>query len=317
DELVFVVGTTNFVESLDPALLRPGRFEFHLHIPYPEADDRRSILSIYNQKMRLQMTPEALETAVRRTNDFVMGAAGGTRYSGDHLNALCRAIARNRLRENRTDACTPTDVEKALTQWIERPTITKTEEWVLATHESGHAIVSLYCEHAPPIERISIASEMKWAFGYVKYADPAQKYIRTVNFYRDQLCISLGAREAERLLLEDISLGATADLESATAIARELVEVHGLGGEALGLSQYFDMETGKRRRDLAPSTLALLDEQVAKLLETERARAERLLRENLPQLKMLRDLLIERKTLDAQQLREAFPASTNTTKSPA
>ena len=77
EELVFVVGTTNFVESLDPALLRPGRFEFHLHIPYPEADDRRAILRIYNRKMRLQLTDEALEFAVRRTDDFVMGLPRG------------------------------------------------------------------------------------------------------------------------------------------------------------------------------------------------------------------------------------------------
>ena len=69
DELVFVVGTTNFVESLDPALLRPGRFEFHLHIPYPDDDDRREILKIYDKKMRLQFTDEALEYAVRRTGD--------------------------------------------------------------------------------------------------------------------------------------------------------------------------------------------------------------------------------------------------------
>ena len=71
EEMVFVVGTTNFVEILDPALLRPGRFEFHLHIPYPAADDRRAILKIYDQKMRLQMTDEALEYAVRRTGDGV------------------------------------------------------------------------------------------------------------------------------------------------------------------------------------------------------------------------------------------------------
>ena len=66
--MVFVVGTTNFVEILDPALLRPGRFEFHLHIPYPDADDRREILKIYDQKMGLQMTPETLEHAVERTD---------------------------------------------------------------------------------------------------------------------------------------------------------------------------------------------------------------------------------------------------------
>src|SRR5215475_3066980 len=93
EELVFVIGTTNFVEILDPALLRPGRFEFHLHIPYPEAEDRREILKIYDRKMHLQMTEEALEYAVRRTADQVPGQAAGMRYTGDHLNALCRALA--------------------------------------------------------------------------------------------------------------------------------------------------------------------------------------------------------------------------------
>ncbi len=98
DELVFVVGTTNFVESLDPALLRPGRFEFHLHIPFPEAEDRRAILRIYDEKLGLKMTDEALEKAVLATAGRVPGA-GDTRYSGDHLRALCRQLARRRLRE--------------------------------------------------------------------------------------------------------------------------------------------------------------------------------------------------------------------------
>ncbi|MBL8800032.1 MAG: ATP-binding protein, partial [Planctomycetia bacterium] len=74
EEMVFVVGTTNFVESLDPALLRPGRFEFHLHIPYPEADDRRDIIKIYDKKMRLQLSDEAVEFAVKRSGDYVIGA---------------------------------------------------------------------------------------------------------------------------------------------------------------------------------------------------------------------------------------------------
>src|SRR5262249_25053971 len=110
EELVFVVGTTNFVEILDPALLRPGRFEFHLHIPYPNEEDRRAILRIYDQKMRLRMSAETLEHAVKRTDYVVPGAAAGTLFSGDHLNALCRAVARRRLREQRTDETTPEDI---------------------------------------------------------------------------------------------------------------------------------------------------------------------------------------------------------------
>src|SRR5206468_6042128 len=103
------------------------------YIPYPAADDRREILRIYDRKMRLRLTPEALEYAVRRTGDYVPGAAQGTRYSGDHLSALCRAVARIRLREHRggpSDAALveralkptgPEEIDRALTEWVEAP----------------------------------------------------------------------------------------------------------------------------------------------------------------------------------------------------
>jgi cell division protease FtsH len=302
EELVFIVGTTNFVEVLDPALLRPGRFEFHLYIPYPEPDDRREIIKIYDRKMRLNMSPEALEFAVRRTNDQVIGAAGGTRYSGDHLNALCRTIARIRLRDGRTDATNNKDVDTALTEYVERPKMAEGEERVLATHEAGHAVVSMYCPNSPPIERVTIASEMQWAFGYVKHQDPAHRYVQTVGFYIDMMCVALGAREAERLLLSDLSLGAIADLESATAIARELVEVHGLGGDKLGEVQYFDVQQRKRRENLSAQTLDAIDDRVRELVEEQRARAANILKENQAVLEMLRDMLLEEKTIDAKTL---------------
>jgi cell division protease FtsH len=309
EELVFVVGTTNFVESLDPALLRPGRFEFHLHIPYPEGDDRRAILRIYNWKMRLQMTDAALDFAVRRTNDFVIGAASGTRYTGDHLQALCRSIARIRLRDNITGPTESDLVERALTEWVERPKMTPQELSVLATHEAGHAVVSLYCPHAPAIERITIASEMQWAFGYVRHADPAHKYIQTVNYYLDMICVALGAREAEKVFLSDISLGATGDLQSATMIARELVEVHGYGGADVVQYRRMDHE-GKRHPDLSPKLLEELDERVRTIVEEQRQRAEQIIAENKAMVETLRDLLLEHKTIDAKVLTELEPERT-------
>lgn len=305
-ELVFVVGTTNFVESLDPALLRPGRFEFHLHIPYPDHDDRREIIKIYNKKMRLEMSEEAIEGAVKRTNDFVIGAAAGTRYSGDHLNALCRSIARLRLRDN-IQGPTETDlVERALTEWVDRPKMTPHELNVLATHEAGHAVVSLNCPHAPAIERVTIASEMQWAFGYVRHADPAHRYIQTVNFYLDMICVALGAREAEKVFLDDLSLGATGDLNSATSIARELVEMHGYGGD--DLVQYRPMYgDGHRHRDLSPKMLEKLDQRVAAIVEEQRVRAEKIIKENKQLVEVLRDLLLEHKTIDAKTLTTLEP----------
>src|SRR5205085_4894167 len=112
DELVFVVGTTNFVESLDPALLRPGRFEFHLQIPFPNIGDRKQIIGIYDQKLALSLSQRATEYFAKRTGDLVEGQA--TRYSGDHIQAVCRALARMRLRENKAGQPTEVDdVEKA------------------------------------------------------------------------------------------------------------------------------------------------------------------------------------------------------------
>ncbi len=302
EEMVFVVGTTNFVEILDPALLRPGRFEFHLHIPYPDADARREIIRIYDRKMCLKMSEETLEYSVKRTGHGYL-TPQGTPFSGDHLNALCRSIARLRLRDGRDDATTPHDVERALTEYQDRPKMTPAEERVLATHEAGHAICSLFCKHTPPIERITIESDNPWAFGYVRHQDPAHRYIRTRNEYLDAICVALGAREAETLLLDDLSMGAVSDLETATAIARELVEVHGLGGPAVGVARFVSEKDERQRRpDLSESQKDALDRAIRTILEEGRQRAAEVLRENRSLLETLRDLLMEKKTIDAKTL---------------
>lgn len=307
EEMVFVIGTTNFVEILDPALLRPGRFEFHLHIPYPDTDDRRAILEIYNRKMGLQFSESALDYAVKRTGRGYTSSTG-TPFSGDHLNALCRAIARLRIRKDRSDATTPEDIETALTEWIDRPRMTPAELRVLATHEAGHAIVSLHCPHSPPIERITIESENSWAFGYVQHQDPAHKYIYTRDFALDSICVALAAREAEQILLSDMSLGAVGDLETATAIAEDLVEILGLGGSGIPVARYRHSgnsgEGRKRRPEMSEVQKAALDQAVHKILEKQRRRAVRLLQDNLPSLKLLIELLLEKKTVDARSLSE-------------
>jgi cell division protease FtsH len=311
EEMVFVVGTTNFVEILDPALLRPGRFEFHLYIPYPDADDRREILKIYDRKMRLNMTEEALDVAVRRTGDWVAGAAAGTRYSGDHINALCRAMARIRLRDNRTDATQPADVERALTEWVDRAKLTESEKRVVATHESGHAICALFCEHAPPIERITIDSDVAGALGFVRYQDPTHRYIVTRNELLDDVCVLMGGREAEQLLLDDLSIGSSDDLRRATEIARALVEEFGMGGDEAGVCRFHDDRAerpGGRQPHLSQAQLEALDRRIREIVEDGRQRAAKIVRENRALLETLRDLLLEKKVIDAKALGELVPA---------
>jgi cell division protease FtsH len=301
DELVFVVATTNFVESLDPALLRPGRFEFHLQIPFPTAEDRRAILGIYDQKLELKLSARAMDYAVKRTGDLVEGQ--NTRYTGDHLQALCRSVARARLRENRVDATEVPDIEAALADLTERPTLTSREEHVVATHEAGHAVCALFTPHSPAIERISIRGDLAGALGFVSYADPAHRYVVTRGQLLDQICVLFGGREAEGLLLEDLSIGSAADLERATSIARALVETFGMGGDATGVRVY-DPE-GKDR--VSETTRAALEARIKAVLDEQKKRATAILTENRALVETLRSLLVEKKVLDREALSGVLP----------
>lgn len=312
EELVFVVGTTNFVDILDPALLRPGRFEFHLHIPHPDADDRREILEIYNRKMNLQLTDEALQFAVKRTGQFVEGAAAGTRFTGDHLNALCRALARIRFRQQQRGPTEPPEIERALTEWIDRPKMTREEERVVATHEAGHAVCALFCPHSPPIERISIQADMAGALGFVRYQDPSRKYVVTRGELLDDLCVLMGGREAEQLLLDDLSIGSAGDLQRATEIARALVEEFGMGGEQVGVCQFPVLAGGEQPRQLSPGQLEAIDRRVREFLHEAQQRAAELLAQNRALVETLRDLLLEQKVIDAQTLATLVPRKPET-----
>jgi cell division protease FtsH len=306
EDLVFVVGTTNFVEILDPALLRPGRFEFHLHIPYPDAEDRKSILQIYDKKMRLQMSEDALDYAVRRTGRGY-ATSTGTPFSGDHLNAMCRAVARLRIRDNRQDATTPQDVERGLTEYDEKWDLSTREERLLAIHEGGHAVVSLFCPLYPPIERITIKSEMSWAPGYTAHQqDTTMRIGQTREQLMEDLCVLFGGIEAERLLSTDVSTGAAgSDLVRATNTARYMVEFAGMGGET-GLRQFsHSVEGGLRRSpELSEEQRASIDRAVNALINEAQTRAATILRDNRAILETLRDLLLEKKTLDAKALKD-------------
>jgi len=297
NEMVFVVGTTNFVESLDPALLRPGRFEFQLQIPFPGPEDRRAIFEIYDRKLELDFSERAMEYAVKRTGDRVEGF--DTRYTGDHVQAICRALARRRIREQIKAPTEPTDIERALTEYLDRPDLTSDEERVVASHEAGHAVCALYCEHAPPIERISIRGDLAGALGFVSYADPAHRYVTTRAALLDTICVLFGGREAEDLLLADLSIGSAHDLERATGTARALVEEFGLGPAALGVRRFVEVRDLPR---LSDETRQALEAGIRDVLEEQRARARAILEEHRQELVALRDLLLERKVLDREAL---------------
>jgi cell division protease FtsH len=165
-------------------------------------------------------------------------------------------------------------------------------------------VVSLFCPNRPPIERITIRSETSWAPGYVRYKDDDSRRIGlTRSQMLDDLCVLYGGIEAERLLLDDVSTGAAgSDLERATRLAHFLVELGGMGGIEIGLRQFSALDTGQRFRGLSEEQLAALDREVNQVIQEARQRAAAILRENQALLVAMRELLLEKKTLDAQAL---------------
>ncbi|MDY3554070.1 AAA family ATPase [Gemmata sp. JC717] len=317
DELVFVVGTTNFVESLDPALLRPGRFEFHIHIPYPDDDDRRAIFEIYNKKMRLNFNDEALEYAITRTGNRYMTPTG-TAFSGDHLNALCRSVARLRLREGITGETTPKLIEKAITEFDEKVEVHEKDLPVVATHEAGHFLVSIFCPHHQPPEKVTIQSDMPWAPFFTQFKQEKNRIGMSRNEMLDQLAVLYGGIEAERLLIGDVSTGASgmgapgSDLSRASLIAEYMVQVCGMSNLAAPLRSFRD-EKGDRAV-LSGSMAEAIDRQVNTIIVEAQAKAAAILTKHKADLIKLRDELTEKKTIEGdrtkaiiEELRAKYP----------
>ena len=168
----------------------PGRFEFHLHIPYPDADDRRAILEIYDQKMGLEMTPRRSTTRCKRTGELVRGPTAARATRGDHLNALCRALARTRLREGTTGADRGRGRRAALTEYLERPEADAARGDASSPRtRPATRSCALFCEHAPPIERISIRGDL----GRRARLRPATPTRRTATSSRAASCSTASA----------------------------------------------------------------------------------------------------------------------------
>lgn len=299
-ESVFVVGTTNFLESLDGALLRPGRFEFLIEIPAPGVQDRREIVEIYDRKLELGLSRELQEHLVRRTEGLAERARG-LPFTGDHIYAVGRALKRQAIRTGEK-SFTSDDIDRALQRKTRAAVVlSPAEERVVAFHEAGHALLAMLVEHATPPERISIAADMEGALGYVLRAARARPYAITSADMRADICVGLGGMCAERLVFGEVSIGAHTDLQQVNRIARAMVEEYGMGASTGVLVRIDDgprhgAPMSERRRER-------VDAEVTEILEKELARAHELLTANRALLEALAESLLARKVLDRAELR--------------
>ncbi len=293
EELVFIVGTTNFVESLDSALLRPGRFELLIPIGVPEERDRLAILSLYNRKLKLGLDDEQIGFLARKTGETTDPMTGQP-YSGDHLNSICRWLKRLMLRENLSTLQT-SHLRESLRLGRPPRKINDRERQVIAYHEAGHALVALSLKHASPVELISIDSDFSDALGFVRQALREDQHVIQKRSIVADLMVLMGGREAELLIFGDISAGAENDLERANQVAEAMVT-------RLGMSEQMGVRTVHSDALLSSETMFKRDQAIEQELERARQGARRILSQRKAALEALGKALLEKNSLEGEEI---------------
>ncbi|MFL5799764.1 MAG: ATP-dependent zinc metalloprotease FtsH [Actinomycetota bacterium] len=298
---VVVIAATNRPEILDPALLRPGRFDREVEIPLPNLRERSAILAIHVKGKKLG--PDVDLQAVAR------GTPG---FSGADLANLVNEAALVAVRARR-DVVTARDFADARDRLlIGRREATNAllpdEKRAVAVHESGHALVAAYSDHADPVAKVSILPAGQ-ALGVTEQLPVDERHLYPESYLRDSLAIRMGGRAAEGLVLGEVSSGAANDLQGATQLAIRMVRDFGMSTRLgpVGLGDGGPAYLGGRElrsRDYAEATQALIDEEVSTLLKQADERARRTLEEHRDVLDRLTELLVEREMIDGGEVYE-------------
>ena len=298
---VIVLAATNRPDVLDPALLRPGRFDRQVVLDLPDIKGRRQILDVHAANIRIGEDVN-LDTVAQSTPGF----------SGADLANLCNEAALLAARYGR-DAVTQADMEEARDKVCfgrERRSrkISERERKLTAYHESGHALVGLHCEHTDPLHKITIIPRGQSYLGATFSMPKEDVYTKSKLELLDQMAMTLGGRAAEEIIFGDITTGAGQDIEVVSRLARMMVCAYGMN-EKIGPIKYGDFRSHVHIRFDAPpvhesseETAREIDIEVKKLIDEAHVRALQILNDNRDELEKLAQALLERETLSAQEV---------------
>jgi cell division protease FtsH len=298
---VVVLGATNRPEVLDPALLRPGRFDREVTIPLPNVAERAAILAVHARSKKLD--PDVDLNAVAR-------ATPG--FSGADLANLANEAAIFAVRDHR-EVLTAADFDAARDRIIlgrrEGSNVLLPEEkHAVAVHESGHAMVAALSEFADPVAKVTILPAGQ-TLGVTEQLPLVERHMYSEDYLRDSLAVRLGGRAAELVVIGQGSTGASNDLAGATDLATKMVREFGLS-EKLGPIGYPEGGSvflggggsAMSSRPFAEATQAIIDEEVSRLLREAEARATKLLSSHRPELDSLVSLLLDVETVDGSDV---------------
>lgn len=299
DDRVIVIAATNRPDVLDPALLRPGRFDRRVVMDLPDINGREEILHIHGRNKPL-MEDVRLRVIAERTPGF----------SGADLENLMNEAAILAARENRKKV-SQIDLIKSIEKVMLGPErksrlLTGDEKKISAYHEAGHALVAASVEHADPVHKITIVSRGR-AGGYTLKIPAEERHLFSYSQFLDELAVALGGYAAEKLIFGEVTTGPHNDLEKATDIARSIVVRYGMS-EKLGPSVWSEKEEmvflGRdlgAGRQYSEETARLIDQEVKRLVDNANKRAKDILMRRREKFEQIAKILIEKETIEREE----------------
>ena len=301
---VIVMAATNRVDILDPALLRPGRFDRQIVVGSPDIGAREKILELHAKKK--PFAPNV---------DFKVIAKNTAGFSGADLENMINEATILATRKNKK-IVDMDDVEEAMVKVMMGPekkskVISEKEKKLTAYHEAGHAVVSRFLPNHDTVHQISIIPR-GMAGGYTMYRPNEDKSFRSMSEMKESIVSLLGGRVAEKLVLDDISTGASNDIERASKIARDMVMKYGMS-EKLGPITFGDTQEevflGMEKnngRNYSEKIASQIDEEVGSIINSAYKYAERVLKENIDKLHRVAEILIEKEKISGEEFEAIF-----------
>lgn len=294
---VVILAATNRPESLDPALLRPGRFDRRIPVELPDLAGREAILNVHAKKIKL--TDGIDFNAIARAT----AGASGAELANIINEAALRAVRNGRSAVDQSDLEESVEVVIAGYQ-RKNAVISQQEKEIIAYHEIGHALVAAMQKDSAPVHKITIIPRTSGALGYTMQVDEGEKFLMTKEEALARLATLTGGRSAEEIIFNTCTSGASNDIEKATKLARAMVTRY-------GMSSTFDMialETvnnqylgGDTSLACSPETAARIDDEVNRIVKNAHAKAVQILTDNIDKLHELAHYLLDKETITGEE----------------
>ena len=298
---IIVMAATNRADILDPALLRPGRFDRQINVNLPDVKGREQILKVHARNK-----PFAPDVNFKTVARITVGFSGAELANLLNEAAILAARAGRKLIEN-------VDVYDAFDKTVmglkkKSHVITEADKRIIAYHEAGHAVLAGLCKYCDPVHEVTIIPRGNGAGGFTMTRPAEDSVFHSYNEMLDDICMTLGGRAAEALVVKDVTQGASGDLRMVTSTARRMITQYGMS-EELGLVAYdsdqpvfVGMEYGHSEKTYSQETAAKIDAEVRRIISEAYDRAIALLKENRSILDNMSRVLVEKETIYTEEV---------------